>query len=81
MILWARIKSFFRKIFRMTNKDDEDELSWVDVALGVISGAALGYGLYRLLKGGFYTCPNCGFTKVPNNALECPRCRMKLRWL
>lgn len=79
MNIWRKIKLFFRKAFRMTDEDDE-ELSWVDIALGIISGAAIGYGLYKLLKGNTYTCPNCGFTKVPNNAWACPRCGVRLRW-
>ena len=78
MNILEKNKLFFKKAFIVNNEDDE--LGWADIALGIISGAAIGYGLYKLFKGNFYTCPNCGFKAVPNNALNCPKCGTRLKW-
>jgi predicted RNA-binding Zn-ribbon protein involved in translation (DUF1610 family) len=59
---------------------DNDEINWGDYLLAFISGAAIGYVLFKLLKGDTFTCPNCGYTRVPNNSITCPNCGSMLTW-
>lgn len=81
----AKIRLFIKKAFRMTNEYGEDyndeESSWVEYALAFISGAALGYGLYKLLSRGkeHYECPRCN-NIFKGNPLRCPYCNLKLIW-
>jgi len=57
------------------------KIGWIDYALAIISGAAIGYGLYRLISRDeeHYDCPRCQNTfkgKLPN----CPYCNLNLIW-
>jgi len=62
-------------------EEDEEKHSWVDYALAFISGAAIGYGLYKVLTGGkeHYRCPNCN-NIFRGKLLNCPYCNASFRW-
>jgi len=79
MGILTRLKNFFKNRVKMTKKGKE--ISLVDYALAIISGAAIGYFLYKLLSGGeeHYDCPKCNEIfegKLP----KCPYCSLELIW-
>jgi len=60
---------------------DEDEDGLVETILAFISGAAIGYGLYKLFSGGkeHFKCPHCHNT-FQGKPASCPYCGTRFRW-
>lgn len=58
-----------------------EEDNWADVLLAFISGAAIGYGLYKLLSGGLehFECPHC-HSIFQGKPVICPYCSTRFRW-
>ena len=59
----------------------EDIEKVVAVALAVIGGGAIAYGLYKLLNQNklHYNCPKCGWI-FQGKPQSCPHCRVPFKW-
>jgi len=79
MNIIVKIKRFIKKAFGMSDKNDE--ISWTDYVLAFISGAAIGYVLYKLISGGeeHFECPRC-HNIFRGKQTNCPFCNLQLIW-
>ena len=81
MGILAKLKNFFKKAFKMNDK--EDEIADAIGEIAIISGAAiLGYLYIKALfkRDTFiHRCPKCDLV-VMKNAFQCRRCGTILDW-
>ena len=58
-----------------------EEDNWADAFLAFISGAAIGYVLYKVLSGGkeHFECPHC-HGMFQGKPTICPYCNTRFRW-